>query len=108
MSVTYDRSVVFYCYRKSMSVTCDRSVVFSWYFVFLHKNKIDCRNITEILWKMETNTHKQTKKFDIMEKVVFYSCPWSGVFHTTSCDQVCQRLATGQCFSPPIKLTTTI
>jgi len=36
----------------------------------------------------------------------FYS--WRGVLNTTLCDEVCQRLATGRWFPPPIKLTTII
>ena len=39
--------------------------------------------------------------------LVQYSQIWRGVIHTTLCDKVCQRLATGRWFSPdtPVSIT---
>jgi hypothetical protein len=58
-----------------------------------------------------------SSRFDCKCKILYSNkgiklCVWIplrwGVVNTTFCDKVCQWLATGRWFSPPIKLTATI
>jgi hypothetical protein len=47
--------------RADLSVTCDRSVVFFGYFLVSSTDKTDRHDITEILLKVALNTISQTK-----------------------------------------------
>ena len=65
VSLNLDHGEVYNIMWSSLSVTCDRSVVF-FCFPVSSTNKTDRHDITEIWLKVELNTNKQTNIYILL------------------------------------------